>query len=45
MKTEDLEIMAFRVSEENKTDFLIVFWKEYEYPMCEIVLGIGVFDK
>ena len=40
---DDLEFIPLRVSKEKKTDFLLVLLREYEFPICEIVIGVDVF--
>ena len=39
-----LEVLALRI-ETTGLDFLLVFLHEFEYPMCEIVLGNYVFQR
>ena len=39
-----LKVLAMRI-ETTGLDFLLVFLHEFEYPICEIVLGNYVFRK
>ena len=39
-----LEVLALRI-ETTGLDFLLVLLHEFEYPMCEIVLGNYVFQR
>ena len=38
----ELEFIPMRIHKNNK-DFLLVILKDYDYPICEIVLGLDVF--